>query len=408
MVSLHSVERVQRSEHVKHRKKSSRFDFSDHSGSAGGGGLMHGLMQRISSRAFRHPVSVSTSTSAARSKSAASPTVPNDCSQDEVDSESHGTSFILQKAASLFFFQPHHVLVTFSDRGGISRVLELRMPKHKVTLWVDGLQRVLAEVPRIASPAHWRWALACATTSTSKQRDLPIVLMYANASSQLLYPGSQALEDALRSVEECEEMQALPKWLRAGATAEGQMRLDVWQVTWLLLWMSTVSPEVKRLFSQHATSGTGRMSRSEFLAFIGEEQRASVRDTLLLVGEPAGLLDTGDGQRAFDCAIGAERSRPASEGQVENGLSLMQFALHLLSPLNRAIATSGEEQPLEELQKPLTHYWTACSHNSCALPARTVAVRFAPVESNDRSVRIPLCDRPRGRPAHRPEHRRRL
>jgi len=60
------------------------------------------------------------------------------------------------------------VAITFTDCGGVERVLFVLMPRITAQKWVEGLQELLTIIPRTASPVHWRWSLSC-MAATSKR-----------------------------------------------------------------------------------------------------------------------------------------------------------------------------------------------------------------------------------------------
>eukprot|EP00966_Prymnesium_polylepis_P122128 2823063-Prymnesium_polylepis.1 len=129
------------------------------------------------------------------------------------------------------------VHITYNGSGGISKVIELRMPAIKASAWVDGLQLLLEMLPRLASPAHHRWAISCvvATGTGSPIGSLPstrlrILLKMANASARL---STNAIQDAVRSADERIDRQNLPTWLRAAGHQDDGRRtmLGGWPTT---------------------------------------------------------------------------------------------------------------------------------------------------------------------------------
>eukprot|EP00966_Prymnesium_polylepis_P142932 3299718-Prymnesium_polylepis.1 len=95
------------------------------------------------------------------------------------------------------------------------------------------------------------------------------------------------------------------------------------------------------------------------------------------------------------CAVDAELARAetifrqataagSAEAPTNNGLRLLQFALQLLSPHNDAVALASDyigtaagflaDDAHIPLDEPLSHYWTACSHNTLPICVRA-AVR---------------------------------
>ena len=65
-------------------------------------------------------------------------------------------------------------------------------------------------------------------------------------------------------------------------------------------------------------------------------------------------------QVIFESAV----ARGSTEHHHEQGLCLQQFVLQLLSPANDAVEPAREPSATEHLREPLSHYWTACSHNT--------------------------------------------
>jgi len=128
--------------------------------------------------------------------------------------------------------------------------------------------------------------------------------------------------------------------------------------------LSTSSSCITDLFNRSAPHG--RMSFEEWLGFVRNEQLGS------------GLnLDVGDGehehhhvesmttQDELDTAHRQFDRSGSAKLRVDRDLNLTQFAQLLLSPENDAVASGGTRSSGDlSVCQPLTHYWTACSHNS--------------------------------------------
>jgi hypothetical protein len=253
------------------------------------------------------------------------------------------------------------ILITFRDGGGYTRVLVLCMPTVKVAAtWLDGVQALLAH-PRIASAAHWHWALSCMASTSRRgasgflqRSELRPLLRCANANATL---SAVALETAFAQAVESRERMNFPPWQRVPSSHRGQP-LCAQQITWFLVQLSTCTKEITAIFDEYAPEG--RMNLEQWLRFCGAEQSAlhsdgADEDLLLqreaLHNQEAELLNA---QRQFENAIAAG---------CNECLILVQFALQLLSVQNDAVA-SKRTTDLDQLREPFAHYWTACSHNS--------------------------------------------
>jgi len=239
------------------------------------------------------------------------------------------------------------VQITFADRGGMTRLLELRMTNEaKVTDWVIGLEALLAVVPRSVTKSHWQWALLCMVPTSERgskdfipRSNLRLVLARAHARNSL---NTRVLEEAYRAAEE--RNAELPRWLRATRHGEGrrQKLLDVWQVTGLLIELCTQSQQINELFDRHAVPNVGRLKWHEFVR--AEQVRGGVDE-----------IQSDVGKRNEAEILKAKRVQP---------LSRLDFALLLLSPDNDAVVSELVPETADEQDAPLAHYWTACSHNS--------------------------------------------
>mmetsp|Transcript_86037 Transcript_86037/g.257812 ORF Transcript_86037/g.257812 Transcript_86037/m.257812 type:complete len:1403 (-) Transcript_86037:178-4386(-) len=277
------------------------------------------------------------------------------------------------------------VEVVYSDHGGISRVLQLRMSNRLAIAWTEGLRAILEMAPSAATPAHWRWVESCMeavhTRGTGLLRDskLPSLLICANASAHM---SRKALDFVLQQLADDVELQFKPQWLGLPALAEGRRSklLDAWHVTALLVQLCTQSTEIAMLFGRYSSGG--RMNLIQWLDFVSTEQvaagsspctprtleRAAPQFVSLTAHDETSSAneEVADARRGFQFAT---RGRAAKE----QWLGPVQFALQLLSARNDA-ATSYQGQTREHLSgaklevadyaQPLQHYWTASSHNS--------------------------------------------
>ncbi|KAL1525655.1 hypothetical protein AB1Y20_020505 [Prymnesium parvum] len=228
----------------------------------------------------------------------------------------------------------------FTASGGVPRLLELHMAEAKARAWLSGLVALLAAVPRLVSPPHARWALACmagaadrGATGYLRRADLRTLLRRANFAVRL--PELEAHLEASRKAEL--------------VAADGKESWSAVHVTMLLLRLSVQSKEISRLFHSYATQGGG-MCLADWEEFVRVEQ--------------LGLPPEGE-----EChqELAAERKRfeESAGGAKEAALSEMQFAMLLLGPRNRALPPPRDHLAADGYwDAPLSHYWTATSHNS--------------------------------------------
>ena len=280
--------------------------------------------------------------------------------------------------------------ITYRDRGGVMRVLDLRMPGDKASKWYDSLMKLLGSVPRLASPPHWHWVRSCMAATSERgasgflrHSELRSVLRHANASANLQL---ETLEATLRAVEESEQALALPKYLRTqheghfgiGQWAHSEVLLNARQVTGLLLRLCTASPQITALFDRFSTQGT--MSLAGWLQFVSTEQLSSGQPEAGQAFSPSATasklverddLEVARATQRFGHAVrpGIVDSTAGEQGDAEAeggaaGLGLLQFALLLLDPANDAVAPAREASDEYDLNEPLSHYWIACTHNS--------------------------------------------
>ncbi|KAL1496398.1 hypothetical protein AB1Y20_016353 [Prymnesium parvum] len=228
----------------------------------------------------------------------------------------------------------------FTGSGGVPRLLELHMADAKARVWLSGLEALLAALPRLVSPPHARWALACmagaadrGTTGYLRRADLRTLLRRANFAVRL--PELEAHLEASREAEL--------------VAADGKESWSAVHVTMLLLRLSVQSKEISRLFHSYATQGDG-MRLADWEEFVRVEQLG------LFPGEEDGLQEL---------AAERERFEESAGGAKEAALSEMQFAMLLLGPRNRALPPPRDHLAADGYwDAPLSHYWTATSHNS--------------------------------------------
>jgi len=239
--------------------------------------------------------------------------------------------------------------IAYSDQGGISRILQLHMPSsQEATRWIEGFQMLLKTAPDSASAAHWRWVYSCMAATSARGAtgcvrlsELRSLLRRAHAANTL---SSIALEEAVQSVKESEQQLELPNWLRGAA--QPALVLDARQVGGLLLQLCTSSDHICEVFRRFAVAD--RMGSAEWLAFVRAEQ-----------------LDPNHFQAEADLGDSAAPFKGSQEQRApDRGLTLLQLALQLLGPGNDASAPARSPDATNGLVEPLTHYWTATSHNS--------------------------------------------
>ena len=276
--------------------------------------------------------------------------------------------------------QKFGVDVIYSSGSGVQRALEVRMSKenHAADL-AAGLQEMLRITPQHASAAHWRWLHSCmvatskrGATGTLQRAELMDLLRSANASTSV---SSASIEDILANLEQSASHLRLPQWLRMAVSGTHNTRelLSPHQLMVLLLKLGTCSQPIEELFRRFATNG--RICLEGLLKFVEVEQ----------IHGDLGRAELARAQVSFERAIksisaesiSAESATTEGTGthpRVEEGLDLQQFALQLLSPQNDWVLASEEAANIKEkaaagdpakvLSEPLSHHWTACSHNT--------------------------------------------
>ena len=177
------------------------------------------------------------------------------------------------------------------------------------------------------------------------------LLRHANASAAL---SAEALDEALQSIYEAEERMQLPDWMKT-PPPELQKMLGTRQVTAVLLWLCTSSREITELFGRYAALNN-QMGAAEWHKFQLTEQLPPQDDRAAqheLEAQPTATKR----DVSFDVH---------SEAQTDVALSLQQFSLQLLTPKNDAVAPLDHAAPAGDLNQPIAHYWTACTHK-CAV-----------------------------------------
>jgi hypothetical protein len=257
-------------------------------------------------------------------------------------------------------FQTLHI--KFSHCGGISRVLELLMPEDRANAWVKGLQEVLPLARSLASPARFRWSVSCmaavgdrGSTGFMLKSEMKALLRCANASPLL---STEALDEAVEVAQK--QRRELPHWLRNAVSGSKQQSLGAQEIVELLLWLSLSSPAISKLFELYAAAG--EMSSSEWLTFQRAEQLGGA------TSQEAEATALACARERFGLATRSIRG----ELRTDDTLSLLQFSVELLCP--RSDAIEPPEAEADDLRKPLTHYWTAASHNSCIFAGTRTAV----------------------------------
>jgi hypothetical protein len=143
-------------------------------------------------------------------------------------------------------------------------------------------------------------------------------------------------------------------------------KLNVRQLTGFLLRLCTSSQKLVALFNHLQVDGC--VPLSEWLEFIRDEQVSEAGN------QPRPSGDDGRDSNSVDSAecpevVEAQKryeDTVGTDGNKLDGLTQVQFALQLLSPLNDAVGPSRDS---ERLQEPIFDFWNACTHNSCTAVA---------------------------------------
>ena len=275
--------------------------------------------------------------------------------------------------------KPSKLHISYTDRGGVSRVLELNLHSHNAAEWKQGLNALLKLMPRSASPAHWWWGLSCMAATSERgasaflrQSELRSLLRRANASACL---SSEALQAILEAEDARDEESQLPPWLRGIRRRKSKTErilgssdrlLNAKQIMELLLRLCTASPQIEALFERYAHNG--RMDLAGWLEFVrgeqlphqGGETSEAPSTTSQGAMDDDQRAELARAQRSFESV----RESGNVSGSAADGFDLLHFSLRLLDPSNDAVAPPREGRTADMLDQPLSHYWNACSHNS--------------------------------------------
>mmetsp|Transcript_14795 Transcript_14795/g.39537 ORF Transcript_14795/g.39537 Transcript_14795/m.39537 type:complete len:1181 (+) Transcript_14795:3770-7312(+) len=276
------------------------------------------------------------------------------------------------------------VLIMYSGLGGVLQVLELHMAEQQASEWVDSLRALFPKhFARIASPAHWRWALSCMAATSKRgatgvllRSELRSLMVCANASARML--SNEALEQVIESAEVSEQRLVPAASKSTPGMGHQQTLLNAQQACLVLLELSTSSQEISRLHNRYARADHGLVDLDGWLSFTRTEQLAQF----------CGVSTTGPAETQLAEAemAWAERQYEAavpggSAADKLKGMGLLQFALELLGSHNDAVAspksptneppTSGRRPtfssgwlPSGAMDMPLAQYWCSSSHNT--------------------------------------------
>jgi len=303
-------------------------------------------------------------------------------------SEHEFTDNILSKAAKLVPKEaPHTSLhIRYNDSGGLSRTLELRMPEESCKRFNTSLRQVLNSTRRIATPAHWRWGLACMQATNTRgasgvlrRSEIRALLRRANASPNLT---AQVVEEALTEELQRSGREYLTKSERSDLDVSRTGTSSLYgaaELVALLVRLASVTKEIQDLFGEYSVEG--RMKLPQWLDFQRSQQR-SIAGTTSVVKRVATRrasrvslpiesstlpVTTEQARISFHRAVsplGSEHDTYPFEGGVK-ALDLLSFALLLLDSENDAVMPARYDNVEgDDLREPLAHYWTACSHNS--------------------------------------------
>lgn len=256
------------------------------------------------------------------------------------------------------------VKITFQDKGGVSRVLQLRMPHAEAKTWVEGLRALEKFIRSSCSPSFWRWAHSCMAATSERgargflhQSEVRSLLRCANADSLLTdHWLNNALDDIVNHAN------SLPPWLRlrSQSNVNKLKLLNAPMITQLLLRLSTDSHAIAELFNTYAVSE--KMTLDEWTSFVRNEQLGIAGQDMPDASD-AKLDEENDVE--FQTAVNCYKAAAAADYSASSGLNVSQFALLLIYNLeNEAVVPIPKGRPRAELPYPLAHYWTASSHNS--------------------------------------------
>eukprot|EP00966_Prymnesium_polylepis_P177941 4120631-Prymnesium_polylepis.1 len=208
-------------------------------------------------------------------------------------------------------------------------------------------------------------------TGVLRETELWLLLRCANCSATL---STDTFQEAVSTFDESEQQLELPPWLGMALTGGGTRKLVVARrAVGLLLQLSTRSTVIKQLYQHFVVAG--RMVKRDWLNFVSAEQMDQMtpysdeRNGLSTTATPCS--HDGDGAQEnpqVQTTEFYERSTENAGGEQrqEQGMTLLQFSLELLSPNNDVCAPArrSSECYQVDLQAPLSHYVVACSHNS--------------------------------------------
>eukprot|EP00966_Prymnesium_polylepis_P178910 4142497-Prymnesium_polylepis.3 len=199
------------------------------------------------------------------------------------------------EAVGLGIQVPLHIV--YRDRKSQLRILELRMPQERISVWDDGLRKLLTSMPHLATPAHCRWVYSCMAATSERgatgflrRSELRSLLRCSNATPQLTL---DAINEAERAILRSEVLVKLPQWLRAAQSGivrsrsgfgrrlsaaaidlrsrpKGPNTLTTRQVSTIMLQLSTASVNIKKIFDRYALNG--QMTMAQWLEFEQAEQ----------------------------------------------------------------------------------------------------------------------------------------
>ena len=268
----------------------------------------------------------------------------------------------LSKRAQGLPVPPSGLRIVYNDDGGVQQRMQLWMVEDMSCFWVESLPALLIQVPKLATPAHWRWALRCmaatnrrGATGHLRRSELGLLLRRSNASPRLVL---KDVNEALRSFEKTEQQQNSPVWLRAPPTGhENCKQVNAQHGVGMLLSLGTSSKVIAALFDRLALNG--KVGTADFTKFVSSGE--------IKVDDNEATAAGASLHAAHHEQTGALRRLSDSEG-----LDLLHLSLRLLSPQNDAVEPQVEPDRKDgfnltaklDLDQSLENYWAASSHNS--------------------------------------------
>jgi hypothetical protein len=287
--------------------------------------------------------------------------------------------------------------IIYSGQGGLKKVLKMHLPAQQALEWAGSLKLLFEKMPQFASPGLWRWSLSCMAATSKRgatglllRAELRWLIRCANGNSSI---GHSKLEEALRASDASvlklvrnsqarnADKQKAKRLLGGRGHRPAQRLLSAPEVTGLLVHLCTESPTIAALFDRHAVDE--QMRAEQWLRFYHAEQLNSqlvskpdwAPDGSTVLDEEGreelrGELTRAQRQMKFgSTSSGVEGDMPERD---EGWLGPQKFALLVLDPQNDVVMParkrSARDSTIADLGEPLTHYWIACSHNSCMLP----------------------------------------